>query len=161
MKEFEFLDLLRKSTIKCYEFAKNYVADDLPESFTYCVSLNVSCDDPHLKGFDIYPEDNNRKLEMLKDTDVAELLYRKGKIPVWIDISVECIHMNKTIIQLLCAGRYSDNSEDYYYNHHDIVSPFGIKGPSLPFGHKEGEKIRLKNRYKKSFLNRLKAAFNW
>lgn len=156
----EFLDLLRKSTTECHEFAKNYVTDDLPDRFIYCVSLNASHDDPRLKGFDIYPEDDDRRLKMVKDTDVADLLYRKGKIPVWIDISVECVHRNKTVIQLLCAGRYSDKSEDYYYNYKDTISPFGIKGPTFPMGYIEGEKFRLKNKYKKSLLSRLTTLFN-
>lgn len=131
MTKTEFLDLLRELTTECYKFAKNYVADDLPERFIYCVSLNVSYDDPQLKGFNIYPEDHDRRLEMIKDTDVAELLYRKGKIPVWIDISVECVHRHTTVMELLCAGRFSDKSEDCYYNHYDIVSPFGVKSPTL------------------------------
>jgi len=160
MTKTEFLDLLRESTTECYEFAKNYVTDDLPDRFIYCVSLNASLDDPRLKGFDIYPEDHDRRLEMVKDTDVAELLYRKGKIPVWINISVECVHRHTTVIQLLCAGRYSDKSQDYYYNYHDIITPFGIKSPTLPYGHKEGEKFRLKNKYKKSLLSRLTTWFN-
>lgn len=35
-------------------------------------------------------------------------IFYNGKIPVRIDISVECIHQNNTVIRLLCAGRYSD-----------------------------------------------------
>lgn len=160
MNKDEFLNLLRTSTYTCCEFAKNYITDNLLKDFKYIVILNVSTDDPSLLQFDVYPEDSGKKVELIDEKDVEDLLYRNGKIPVWIDISVECIHQNKTVIRLLCAGRYSDKSQDYYYNHHDTVSPFGIKGPVFPIGYVKGEKFRLKNRYKKSFLSRLKALFN-
>lgn len=62
-------------------------------------------------------------------------IFYNGKIPVRIDISVECIHQNNTVIRLLCAGRYSDKIEDFYYNHSEDVSPFGIKSPSFPMGY--------------------------
>ena len=160
MTENEFLNLLRVSTRSCSEFAKNYITNKLPEDFKYSVVLNVSNDDPALTQFDIYPEDSGKKAELIDEKEVIKLLYRNGKIPVWIDISVECVHQNKTIIHLLCAGRYSDKSEDYYYNHHDTVSVFGIKGPVFPTGYVEGEKFRLNNKYKKSLLRWLKVMFN-
>lgn len=160
MTENEFLHFLRISSRDCSKFANNYITDKLPEDFLYTVVLNVSEDDPALTQFDIYPEDSGKKAELIDEKEVVKLLYRNGKIPVWIDICVACVHQSNTIIHLLCAGRYSDKSQDYYYNHHDTVSPFGIKGPVFPIGYIKGEKFKLENKYKKSFLSRLKAVFN-
>jgi hypothetical protein len=92
--------------------------------------------------FDIYPEDEGIIRLNLTDNEVVELLYRKNKIPVWIDINVLKSSRKSTTFNLLCAGRYTDNKEEYYYNENGSV-PFGVKGPTFPIGYKEGEKFRL------------------
>ena len=70
------------------------------------------------------------------------MLCRNNKIPVWIDISVLKSSKKSTTFNLLCAGRYSDNEEEFYYNDTQL-GPFGIKGPTFPIGYKEGEKFSL------------------
>lgn len=153
-----FLQLLRDSSKYSYDFAKKFVTNKLPNDFKYSVNLNVSCDDPTLIQFDMYPEDNGKRIELFDEKDVVELLYRKGKVPVWIDISVECVHKNKTIFRLDCAGRYSDDENEFYYIKQGTGS-FGIKGPIFPIGYVEGQKFNLKNNYRKSLFI-LKKWFN-
>lgn len=150
-----FLQLLRDSSQYSYDFAKRYVTNKLPNDFKYSVNLNSSFDGPTLTQFDIYPEDNGKRIELVDEKEVVYLLCRKHKVPVWIDISVECVHKNKTIFRLDCAGRYSDDENEFYYNKRGTGS-FGIKSPILPIGYIEGEKFRLKNRYKKSWFTFLK-----
>jgi len=108
MTKDDFLKLLRHSSAIASGFAKNYVLDELPKDFTYSVTLNASSDDPSLTQFDIYPNDNGKIVELVEEKEVIELLCRKDKVPVWIDISVESVYKAKTIFRLLCAGRYSD-----------------------------------------------------
>lgn len=81
-----------------------------------------------------------------------DLLYRKNKIPIWIDIKVLKSNRNSTTFNLFCTGRYSDNEEELYYN--DTGSgPFGIKGPTFPIGYKAGKKFSLKkNQFRKFIL---------
>lgn len=150
-----FLQLLQESSKYSYDFAKRYVINKLPNDFKYSVKLNVSCDDLKLTQFDIYPEDHGKRIEIIDEKEVVDLLCRKDKVSVWIDISVECVHKNNTIFNLQCAGRYSNNNEEFYYNKGD-TGPFGIKGPIFPIGYSEGQKFRLKNRYKKSLFSILK-----
>ena len=152
MTKDEFLKVLRHSSTISYDFAKNYVLDDLPKEFRYSIQLNVSSDDPNLPQFDIYPEDNDKKVELIDENKVVELLCRKEKVPVWIDIAVECVHKGKTVFRLLCAGRYSDNSEEFYYNYGG-TSPFGIKSPNFPIDYVEDNKFKLIPKYKKSFIS--------
>lgn len=57
-------------------------------------------------------------------------IYRNGKIPVWINISICKSNRKSTILRLECAGRFTDNFSDLYYSESE-VSPFGIKSPQL------------------------------
>lgn len=151
MTKDDFLNLLRHSSAIAYDFAKNYVLDELPKDFKYSVNLNASADDPRLTQFDIYPNDNGKIVELVEEKEVIELLCRKDKVPVWIDISVESVHKAKTIFRLLCAGRYTDNENEFYYNNNG-TGPFGVKSPNLPIDYIEGKKFRLKAKTKKSIF---------
>lgn len=143
MDKYGFLDLLKKATTIAFDFAKEFVQDNLPKDFSYSVELNASYDNPTLTQFDLYPEDDNKKVEFIGEKEVVELLFRKGKIPVWIDISVECIRNNTTVLRLLCAGRYSESEDEFYYKNGG-TGPFGIKSPTHPIDYLPGRKFNLK-----------------
>lgn len=144
MTKTAFYKLLTDCSKLAFDFAKNYVLDDLPNDFKYTVRLNFSQDDPNLKQFDIYPNDKDKTVELITATEVVDLLCRKNKVPVWIDISVEAVNKNHTVFQVLCAGRYSDNLNEFYYQKGG-TGPFGIKSPAFPLGYKnDGIKFSLK-----------------
>ena len=143
MEKPDFHSLLNNSTKLCVDFAENYVLDVLSKNVKYKVLFNVSQDNPDLEQFDIYPKDNNRVVQLVSDAEVVELLYRNGKVPVWIDISVESAHNGFTVIQLLCSGRYSAASNEFYYSKSG-TGPFGIKSPTFPPNYKDGTKFKLK-----------------
>ncbi|UKN02005.1 hypothetical protein K6119_00555 [Paracrocinitomix mangrovi] len=147
MTVIEFDNLLTKATEFAFEFGQRYVSNMLPKSFVYEVQLNMSYDDPSLTQFDLYPEDDHKIINGLNKTEVIDLLLRKNKVPVWIDISVKDITETNTVINLLCSGRYSAEPEELYYQDNG-TGPFGIKSPILPFGFKEGEKFDLKQNRK-------------
>ena len=158
MTKSEFHTLLMHASNLSFDFAKNYVTDDLPPDFTYTVILNTSTDDPGLTQFDIYSEDSNKEVKHITVHEVVDLLCRKNKVPVWIDISVASVYKNHTVFQLLCAGRYSDDIHEFYYQDGD-TGPFGIKSPAWPPGYKnDGSKFSLKK--KNSFLSGLKSLFH-
>jgi hypothetical protein len=114
MKKEDFLFLLLGASYASYKFAQMHLTDELPSDFRYNVQLNVYTDDPNLEQFDIYPEDNEKTLNELTDKEIIDLLCRKNKLPVWIDISVESVTQKFTIFRLLCAGRYSDEKNEFY-----------------------------------------------
>lgn len=143
MTKREFLFHLNGASIMALKLAKNYVKNKLTTDFKYDVILNVSTDSPNLLQFDIYPEDHG-KIELgLTDQEVVTLLYRNGKVPVWIDINVLKSNRRSTTFNLLCSGRYSSDKEEYYYNDNGS-GPFGIKSPTLPIDYNEGKRFRLK-----------------
>lgn len=142
MTKEEFRFHLNGASLVALKFAERYVKDKLTTDFKYNVILNASTDNESLTQFDIYPEDNGIiKLDLIDD-EVIELLYRKNKVPVWIDINVLKSNRKSTTFNLLCAGRYTDNKEEFYYNMNGS-GPFGIKSPKLPLNFEEGQKFRL------------------
>jgi hypothetical protein len=147
----EFENLLIEATNQSLDFARNYVLDKLPKEFRYNVSLNNSKDDLSLKQFDIYPGDNEKKINFITSKAVVQLLNRKGAVPVWIDISVEYVHKGYTVFNLLCAGRYSYDSKEFYYTKNG-TSCFGVKSPNLPIEFVIGEKFKLKEKPKRLFF---------
>lgn len=151
MTSSEFQTLLAKATNIAFDFAKNYIVDDLPHNFKYNVQLNISRDDINLTQFDIYPNDNDKVIDLIDADKVVQVLNRKGKVPVWIDISVEFVHKNCTVFSLSCAGRYSDNEDEFYYSKNG-TGPFGVKSPALPIDYIDGEKFILKPKHKNLFF---------
>lgn len=142
MDKEKFEKQLQQSTILCKEFSLNYIIDKLPNENLYTIHLNSSQDDLSLAQFDIYPSDNGKIIQEATAIDVINTLWRSKKVPVWINISVSGINNKKTIIKLLCAGRYSSNSGELYYLDNG-TEPFGIKSPDLPINYEEGVKFSL------------------
>ena len=145
MNKPDFLFLLLGASYASFKFAKEFVKNDLKSEFKYDLELNVSHDNPELKQFDIYPEDNEKKYFDLTEKQVVEILCRNDKVPVWIDIAVSKYDRRKTTFKLLYAGRYSNDKKEFYYTNGGS-GPFGIKSPNHPFGYKEGTKFKLKTK---------------
>lgn len=145
MNKPDFLFLLLGASYASFKFAKEFVKNDLKAEFKYDLELNISHDNPELKQFDIYPDDNEKKYFDLTDKEVVEVLCRNNKVPVWIDIGVCKSDRKKTTFRLLCAGRYSDDTNEFYYKDGGS-GPFGIKSPNHPSEYKEGTKFRLKKK---------------
>ncbi|WP_440880841.1 hypothetical protein [Tenacibaculum sp. C7A-26P2] len=88
MTKEEFLILINRTSFVSFKFAERYLKNKLVPEFRYDVHLNSSNDNPKLTQFDIYPEDNDRIENGLTDKEVRDLIYRNGKVPVWIDVAV-------------------------------------------------------------------------
>lgn len=142
MTKQEFLFHLQGASLVALKFAERYVKDKLVTDFKYNVIFTPSHQNIYPDHFAFYPEDDGIIKLNFNDNQVVNLLYRNNKIPVWIDISVLKSSRKSTTFNLLCAGRYSDNKEDFYYRD-DGSAPFGIKSPTLPINYKEGKKFRL------------------
>jgi hypothetical protein len=138
----EFERLLRKATAAAINFARDLVLDSLPNDSQYRVVLNQSYDWKVEEGDLTFPEDAGITRSGLSVEEVVEILYRDGRCPVWIDVSVEAVAGLTTSIRLLCAGRYTNDEARMYYVTRKM-GPFGIKSPALPVGYREGQKFAL------------------
>ncbi|WKL49196.1 hypothetical protein Q1W71_05270 [Flavobacterium pectinovorum] len=153
MTKEDFLFRLKDASLIAFEFAERYIKDKLTTDFKYNIIFTPANTNGDISQFDIYPEDEGIIKLNLTDYEVVDLLYRKNKIPIWIDINVLKSNRKSTTFNLFCAGRYSENEDELYYN--DARSaPFGIKSPTFPFGYKEGEKFKLqqKNSFRKLYF---------
>ena len=102
MTKSEFQNHLFKSSLLAFEFAKKYVNDELFINFKYDLILNASKDDDCSDKFDLYPEDNGIIKLSLSENEVVDILYRKDKSPVWIDINVSKSNKKSTICSFSC-----------------------------------------------------------
>lgn len=147
----EFHELLNVFTQCAVKFARQYVLETLPDEILYYVELNCSADANCDAKFRTYPEDEKKVYKYVNAEQVAQILVRENRIPVWIDISVMRVRKGKTIVELLCAGRYTDDKEELYYKSRG-QGPFGIKSPILPIDFAESkEKFYLNERYTLKF----------
>ena len=142
MEQGQFLQLLQEVSLLTQQLTQSLVIDVLPPTFHYQVILNASFDELACPTFTIYPEDDNKQFPQLNAQDVIQLLWRQGKIPVWIDSSIIKATDKITTLQLLCAGRYTADDKKLYY-HKRKQGPFGIKSPALPTNYQKGVKFKL------------------
>lgn len=145
MNRGKFELLLLGSSYLSFKFAEKYLKDKLVPEFRYDIHLNYNEELKQIEGFDVYPEDKGKVMTDVDSRTVSDILFRKGKVPVWIDISVQYSNRKTTTFLLLCSGRYTNNEEDIYYTKAG-TGPFGIKSPYLPPNYKEGKRFRLKKR---------------
>jgi hypothetical protein len=142
----EFTTLLINASASAVDFARRFVENDLAEEVRYRVLLNQSCDDHAKADEQVYPEDDGREFQSLTAEGVADVLWRKGRCPEWIDVAVEAQADAHTQICLRCCGRFTDDERRLNYSRQG-TGPFGIKSPNLPPEYVEGTKFRIPKAY--------------
>src|SRR4051794_29397162 len=124
---------LQTATAIAVEFARDMVHQSLPAEVVYRVHPNQSYDGhPRLGDEVIFPGDSlpeGSHLGPCSVAEVADFLWRDGRVPEWIDISVETVVENCTVVRLQCCGRFSAEDQRLYYRGAADVAPFGIKSP--------------------------------
>jgi len=143
MQEPDFRVLLIAASFEATRFGQRYVHDYLRFTFRYVVHLNQSSDFDVAPGSVLYPEDEGKVLQIDTEEGVVDLLFRDGRCPEWIDVSVHAVDPSFTVLRLLCCGRFTSERHLLYYEGGGF-GPFGIKSPDLEFGMKDGDKIKLK-----------------
>lgn len=142
MTKFEFEKQLLKATQLAVDFSQNFITNNISKQITYDIEFNLSLDINYGSEFDVYPEDKNKLLLDVELSVVISSLYRKGKVPAWIDISVIKSSNSNTRLNLKCSGRFTNDLKNMYYVHQK-TEPFGIKSPdNLPWI-KNNEKYHL------------------
>jgi hypothetical protein len=151
MTKDEFHKLLERASLAAIDFARQYVADELPKNLRFHLLLNQSCDDESTTDDRVYPEDKGK--DIIEDTQesVIKHLLRDGKCPQWIDVSVEATGNDFTLIELICCGRYTSDPAKMYY-HDRGMGPFGIKSPVLPPDYDGKTKFMIKKKSNNKIL---------
>jgi hypothetical protein len=119
------------------QFARQYVCEVLPDDVVFLVYPNQSCDDnPRVGDEAVFPDESlpeGRYHGPWQVDEVLSFLWRDGKVPEWIDISVKGVSTHHTVVRLRCCGRFTGQG-DLLYHRNGGVPPFSVKSPYLPPG---------------------------
>lgn len=121
------------AVFRAVEFAKTMVINSLPEKIKYILFMNSSNDIEALEEGEVKFYGDANKVVCYDSVEVFNYLWREGKVPEWIDISVCGVSDEYTELRLVCCGRFSSNKEQIYHAHEGLP-PFHVLGPDLPQG---------------------------
>lgn len=112
---------------------REFVLDPLPDATAYLVYLNQSFDENPLRGDEeLFPDDSLEGEPAPCDAGaVIRKLYRSGKIPEWINVSVARADAETTCLRLDYCGRFTAQ-DDPLYHPLEGYPPFHCLGPPLP-----------------------------
>jgi hypothetical protein len=119
-----------------WAFGRELIAEELPAVLMFRVPLNQSYDGhPPQPGEVRFPQDSgqHRAAALNKcdaQTVVAEL-WRDGRVPEWINLSVVGETGAETVIEVVCCGRFTDDDTRLYHAG-EGAPPFHVLGPALP-----------------------------
>ncbi|MEM6401002.1 MAG: hypothetical protein AAF757_12345 [Cyanobacteria bacterium P01_D01_bin.116] len=117
------------------EFTQKYITNNLPERIQFKVYLNCSndhsCSSMREGELRITRDWENEIFEFENPVEVVNLIWIEGKIPEWINVTVESENGELTTVALICCGRFSSNPRHIYHILQGLP-PFQIVGPPLP-----------------------------
>jgi len=102
---------------------------------------------------EVYPEDSLPSGQFVGPLDthgVTKFLWRNGKVPEWINISINAVEGDTTIVKLWCCGHFTAMPANRFNAMVDPDfaehTPFSIRSPAPPKSWKRGDpKFELKN----------------
>ncbi|MEL7242261.1 MAG: hypothetical protein AAGM40_07930 [Cyanobacteria bacterium J06573_2] len=115
------------------EFTQKYVTNNLPTKIKFKVYLNCSSDHGSMREGELrITEDWEIEIyEFETPQEVVNLIWMEGKIPEWINVTVESENGESTTIALICCGRFSSNPRHIYHILQGLP-PFQVVRPALP-----------------------------
>ena len=146
MERHVFAQRLVDAATLAREFARNYIEEQLPDAMRFHVRLNSSYDGNPLHADErVFPEDSGRELVDCAVEEAVAVLFRARAVPEWINVSVHAADRERTTIELLSCGRYTEN-ETLLYHQQEGRPPFHVLGPTLPPDWKQGERFSIYHR---------------
>ena len=128
-----FENSLIKAANRAREFTQKYVTNNLPTEIEFKVYLNCSYDEHTMREGElrITRDWENEIYEFNTPAEVVDLIWIEGKIPEWINVTLESENGESTTVALICCGRFSSNPRHIYHILQGLP-PFHIVGPNLP-----------------------------
>ena len=133
----EFERHFRYAVDAAVAFAATLVRQPLPASRRFVIMPNASYDwHPLEDDQQLFPEDSLPSLGHTLPPKTAEealaWMWRGGKVPEWVDVSVYHADRRHTYLRLVCCGRFTALKRRLYYRWDGGPAPFGVKSPSWP-----------------------------
>ena len=126
---------MTEASVKARDWAQIHVVNSLPSFCSFLVYPNQSYDGNQLKGDEeLFPSDSlpfPRFIGPLSFEEAFQFLWRNGKVPEWIDVSVQACDADFSYVQLRCCGRFTA-LEELQYHKAEGYPPFHVQSPSLP-----------------------------
>lgn len=124
------------ATDRAVEIAARQVVEPLPPDRVFRVRLNSSYDgNPLRPGEVVHPEDSTDAIAFALhavDADtVVGALWHDGMVPEWINLSVIDETGDRTVVEVVAAGRFAAD-ERLFYTSNPELSPFHPVSPALP-----------------------------
>lgn len=141
-----FGERLERGAARARDFARTFVMEELPDLLRFRVLLNQSYDGHAGPEARLFPEDNGRTVHCADAEAVVDLLYRDGRVPEWVDLTVVGEGVATTIVEVRACGRFVEDDARLYYTRCPDQAPFGVKGPTLPVGWVEGQRFSIHHR---------------
>jgi hypothetical protein len=130
-----FQQRLVQASEKAISWAREHVSNHLPSSYLYLLFPNQSYDGNPLEADEeIFPNESlpeRKYLGPLKYEQARAFLWRAGKVPEWIDVSVQACDDQFSYLQLLCCGRFTATDE-LLYHRAEGYQPFHVVSPNIP-----------------------------
>ncbi len=131
---------------KVVEFTRLFITDSIPDDVVFRLYPNCSYDGNPLVGDEeLFPQDSAPLTEAkpylgpMPFQDAVAFLWRGGKVPEWVDVSIEDVIDSQSLVGLACCGRFTAETQRLYHAWGGIP-PFSVKGPALPPGWQNLEK---------------------
>lgn len=129
-------------------FAQTLVSEPLPGDVVVRVRLNRSYPGARLRPGEVtYPGDGGWEQESaLRRCGLGTavgVLWRDGRVPEWVNLTVVDRDESVTVIEAVCCGRFTDDDALLYRQ--SGPPPFHVLGPPLPPGH-DGSRYSLHRR---------------
>jgi hypothetical protein len=124
------------------QLARECVIQALPDEMAFLVYPNQSYDrNPRMGDEVVFPGDSlNGKCHGPWSADeVVAFLWRNGKVPEWIDVYVQAEDSIRSLIRLVCCGRFTGQAELLYHRDKGFP-PFQAMGPPVPWRYFMGDK---------------------
>lgn len=149
MTKEEFKDNFLKALDGLIPFTQEFVINDLPSEVKFIIKPNSSYDgNPLVDDEEIFPNDNVNIDSQMSPCDfdnAIDYLWRNGKVPEWINVSVYRCDTNYTYVKLESCGRYSGNINNLYHVQ-EGRPPFHALSPSIPLNYFDQETEDLKEK---------------
>jgi len=118
-------------------FTRSLISNALPDEVRFLVQPNATYDGNPLED-DEQRFPNDVRSGPLTAEQAVERLWRDGKVPEWINLSVHSYDVNFTYAELLCCGRFTA-LDRHLYHRAEGRPPFHILGPTIPPGWRSPE----------------------
>jgi len=110
------------------DFTKQYCFNELSKNYKFIITPNSRNVSDHLNVEEKNKLEQLNKFQnrLLSQSEATDLLFQKGKVPLWINIAVRESKPDITVIDLFCSRRFRTEDElnhvaDQYPPFHPLV----------------------------------------